>query len=233
MDRAYLIEHARRVRGLTQTQLAAKAGTSQATLSAYERGLKSPTLKVASRILEAAGFDINLRVHIDWTEHHPPGIVAFWAPSILWGVETPDCFATLTMPDFIRNTGMRDWDMRDREQRKGAYEQLIRRSSPFQMIRWMDGALLVDVWDELDLPDPVRDAWTWPIRLAREPVRSDALSFPNVTSTARIRGYEPLPPPPAPPPPRPRRSRFDPRPPPASERGQIPRPGDDDGAGGR
>src|SRR4051812_15547918 len=106
MDRAYLIEHARRSRGLTQVELAVRSGTSQAALSAYERGLKSPTLKVASRILEATGHELNLRVHIDWTEHHPPDIVPFWAPNILWSVETPDCFATLTMPDFIRNTGM-------------------------------------------------------------------------------------------------------------------------------
>lgn len=212
MDRSYLLGRARRARGLTQAQLAARSGTSQATLSTYERGLKSPSLKVASRILEEMGYDLNLRVHIDWVEHHPRGIVPFWAPNILWSVETPDCFATLTMPDEIRTTGMRDWDMRDREQRKGAYEQLIRRGYPTQMIRWMDGALLVDVWDELDLPDPVRRAWKWPIRLALEPVRSDALSFSWETSTAWVGRYEPLPPPPPPPPPR--RSRFDPRPPP-------------------
>lgn len=47
MDRSYLIEWARRSRGMTQIELAEKAGTSQATLSAYERGLKSPSLKVA------------------------------------------------------------------------------------------------------------------------------------------------------------------------------------------
>ena len=46
MDRAYLIEVARRASGLTQAELAARSGTSQATMSAYERGLKSPTLKV-------------------------------------------------------------------------------------------------------------------------------------------------------------------------------------------
>jgi hypothetical protein len=92
-------------------------------------------------------------------------------------------------PDFIRNTGMRDWDMRDREERKGVYEQLIRRGLPQQMIRWMDGALLVDVWDELDLPDPVRRAWKWPIRLAVEPLKPDRLGFfhgedPMLTSSA-------------------------------------------------
>ena len=54
-------------------------------------------------------------MHIDWVEHHPPGIVRFWAPSMLWSVGPPDCYATLAIPDFIRNTGMRDWHMRDRE----------------------------------------------------------------------------------------------------------------------
>jgi transcriptional regulator with XRE-family HTH domain len=78
------------VRGLTQAQLAARAGTSQATLSAYERGLKSPSLKVAARIIAATGHDLNLRVHTDWVEHHPPGIVPFWGPSMLWSVGPPD-----------------------------------------------------------------------------------------------------------------------------------------------
>ena len=120
------------------------------------------------------------------------------------------------MPDLIGTSDLRDWDLRDREQRKGAYEQLIRRWSPAEMIRWLDGALLVDVWDELDLPDPVRDAWKWAIRIAREPSRRDPLQIPLgegrwLTPRARVRAYEPLPPPPPPPPPR--RSRFDPRPP--------------------
>lgn len=72
MDRAYLIEVARRASGLTQAELATRSGTSQATMSAYERGLKSPTLKVAARILEAAGYDLNLRRLIDWVEHEAP-----------------------------------------------------------------------------------------------------------------------------------------------------------------
>jgi transcriptional regulator with XRE-family HTH domain len=91
MDRAYLLEVARRASGLTQAELAARSGTSQATMSAYERGLKSPTLKVAARILEAAGYDLNLRRLIDWVEHEAPGVGHFWVPSTLWHVETPGC----------------------------------------------------------------------------------------------------------------------------------------------
>lgn len=217
---------------MTQAQLARLSGTSQATLSAYERGLKSPSLKVASRILAAMDHELTLRTQVDWVEHHPRGIVAFWAPSMLWAVGPPTCFATLRIPDEIRNTGMRTWNMRDREERRGAYEQLIRRGLPQQMIRWIDGGLLVDVWDELDLPDPVRQAWEPAIRLATLPLDVDGLRFyftenPEVARNARVRGYEPLQPPPPPPPPR--RSRFDPRPQPD----QSPRLGPEEDAGGR
>lgn len=237
MDRSFLLGIARRARGLTQVELAAISGTSQATLSQYERGQKSPSVKVASRILEAMGYEFTVRGHIDWVEHHPTGIVKFWAPSMLWAVEPPTCFATLRIPDEIRNTGMRTWNMRDRDERRGVYEQLIRRGLPQQMIRWMDGGLLVDLWDKLDLPDPVRDAWAPAIRLATAPLELDGLRsiiFEDgfVAPRARIRDYQFIPKPPAPPPPRQRRTRFDPRRLPPED--QIPRPGPpDDGTGSR
>jgi hypothetical protein len=77
----------------------------------------------------------------------------------------------------------------------------------------MDGALLLDLWDELDLPDPVREAWTWTIRVEREPVRANIYCVGGddaATASARIRSLTHLP---KPPPPKPRRTRFDPRPP--------------------
>ena len=175
MDRAYLLEVARRASGLTQAELAARSGTSQATMSAYERGLKSPTLKVAARILEAAGYDLNLRRLIDWVEHEAPGVGPFWVPNTLWHVETPDCFAILAFPDLIGDGPMREWDMHDRAQRKGVYEQLLQGGSTEEMIRWIDGPLLVDVWEELDLPDAVREAWKWPIAIARGPTHPDTV----------------------------------------------------------
>jgi DNA-binding XRE family transcriptional regulator len=206
MDRSYLLERARRARGLTQARLASLSGTSQATLSAYERGLKSPSLNVASRVLAATDHELTLRTQVDWVEHHPKGIVRFWAPSMLWSVGPPTCFATLHIPDAIRDTGMRTWNMRQRGERRGVYEQLLRRGLPQQMIRWIDGGLLVDLWNELDLPDAVRDAWEPAIRLATMPLDVDGLRFiredPFAAPTARIRRYETLPPPPPPPPPR-------------------------------
>ncbi|MDQ4041801.1 MAG: helix-turn-helix domain-containing protein [Actinomycetota bacterium] len=55
MDAAATLRDARRRAGLTQAALAARAGTSQATISAYERGSKEPSLSTFERLLAAVG----------------------------------------------------------------------------------------------------------------------------------------------------------------------------------
>ena len=54
MDAGITIRAARRRAGLSQHQLATRAGTSQATLSAYENGRKEPTVETFNRLLAAA-----------------------------------------------------------------------------------------------------------------------------------------------------------------------------------
>lgn len=48
----------RRLAGLTQVRLAELAGTSQATIAAYETGRKSPTLRTLDRLGVAAGLEV-------------------------------------------------------------------------------------------------------------------------------------------------------------------------------
>jgi transcriptional regulator with XRE-family HTH domain len=55
MDVAQELRAARDRAGLTQAELAARAGTSQATVSAYESGHKSPSLQTLSRLLAETG----------------------------------------------------------------------------------------------------------------------------------------------------------------------------------
>lgn len=55
MDSGRALRHARIGAGLTQTELARQMGTSQATLSAYERGRKQPSVATLGRLLEACG----------------------------------------------------------------------------------------------------------------------------------------------------------------------------------
>ena len=67
MDAAAVLRAARHRSGLSQRALAARAGTSHATLSAYESGAKVPRVDTLLRVLRAAGFaaDVALSVRAD------------------------------------------------------------------------------------------------------------------------------------------------------------------------
>lgn len=55
MDVGETVRTARLEAGLTQAALARRAGTSQATISAYEHGRKEPSVETLARLLAAAG----------------------------------------------------------------------------------------------------------------------------------------------------------------------------------
>lgn len=55
MDPSQALRDARHRAGLTQARLAAKAGTSQAAISAYESSAKQPSVATLSRLLNAMG----------------------------------------------------------------------------------------------------------------------------------------------------------------------------------
>jgi hypothetical protein len=48
----------------------------------------------------------------------------------------------------------------DRGDRARAYELVLREGSDADVLTYIDGALLVDLWDELLLPRAVRTAWS-------------------------------------------------------------------------
>jgi transcriptional regulator with XRE-family HTH domain len=57
-----LVLDARTRAGLTQAELARRAGTAQSAIAAYEAGKRQPTLPTLYRILAAAGFDLRARL---------------------------------------------------------------------------------------------------------------------------------------------------------------------------
>jgi transcriptional regulator with XRE-family HTH domain len=56
---AELVSDARRRAGLSQRQLASRAGTAQSVVARIESGATSPTWETLSRLLEAAGFSLD------------------------------------------------------------------------------------------------------------------------------------------------------------------------------
>ena len=159
VERPTIIELARRAAGLTQAELARQAGTTQSAVSMYERRRKVPMLDVAERLVQAAGADLGMVTRVVWEVDFLPGLKAFWYPDRLWRVEVPGCFDRVRMPDLVGRTEQDEWDLRDRTDRRRLYENLLAEGDQYMMMRWVDGALLVDVWTELVLPAKVRAAW--------------------------------------------------------------------------
>ena len=62
MDAPTLLRSARHDAHLTLRELAARAGTSHATLSAYEHAAKTPTVDTLARVLRAAGYVLDVEL---------------------------------------------------------------------------------------------------------------------------------------------------------------------------
>ena len=57
-----LLQEARRRAGLTQTELARRAGVPQSTVAKIERGRREPTLSTLERLVRAAGFELRMQL---------------------------------------------------------------------------------------------------------------------------------------------------------------------------
>ena len=55
-----LLRQARKLAGLSQMDLAARAGVTQSVISAYESGQRQPSLPALARLIDAAGFELTL-----------------------------------------------------------------------------------------------------------------------------------------------------------------------------
>jgi len=60
MDAGKLIRERRRANGLTQAQLALRAGSTQAAISRLERGELSPTIETVERLLAVMGEEADI-----------------------------------------------------------------------------------------------------------------------------------------------------------------------------
>jgi uncharacterized protein len=57
---AAIVRLARRKAGLTQVELAVRAGITQSVISAYESGRRQPTFPTLQSLVDAAGFDLTI-----------------------------------------------------------------------------------------------------------------------------------------------------------------------------
>lgn len=157
MDKRTLLEAARVARGLTQEAVARRSGTSQPTLSAYERGTKSPTLSVTQRILHALDFDLGLRPRVTFHQVRI-GRRTYVVPNQLWRIDPNECFAAFTVGHGAAQLALYPGN---RTSRVAAYAWLILHADEALMFQRLDGALLVDSWPDIakHLPTELHAAW--------------------------------------------------------------------------
>lgn len=156
-----LLTNARGAAGLGQEELAQRAGTSRPTLSSYEHGHRSPTLRTAQRILKSAGFELSITPIITFTEHSDGRGRTFVVPSNLPRLDLDAALALIVLPIHLHWSGPeRSFLMRNRADRARVYEIVLREGGPSDVLTYIDGVLLVELWDELVIPRSVRAAWT-------------------------------------------------------------------------
>ncbi len=165
MEPFELLERARVAAGLSQDELARRAGTSRPTLSAYENGHKSPTLATVARLLVQAGFEFVSQRRVTFSEQPTSRGQSIWVPDRLPRLDVVQAFAKVTLPLHLNWTAPgRVFDLAIRSERARVYEVVLREGRPTDILAYIDGALLVDLWNELVLSRSVRSAWAPVVR---------------------------------------------------------------------
>ena len=168
MEPGGLLEHARASAGLTQDELARRAGTSRTTLSAYENGRKSPTVATFARLLAGAGYELEAQPQVGFSRQPAARGRWAWVPDHLPRLDTADAFARVQLPLHLNwSAPGRVFDLGSRADRARVYEVVLQEGRPVDILAYVDGALLVDLWEDMVLPRAIRSAWTPVINASR------------------------------------------------------------------
>jgi transcriptional regulator with XRE-family HTH domain len=161
MNTADLLTRARHEARLTQSELATRARTSRPTLSAYEHGRTSPTLETAARLLAAAGQELTAVPQVKFVERVLSRGRTALVPTSLPRLTPRQALATITLPLHLNwSQPNREFRLAERDRRALVYEIVLREGTPQDVLAYIDGALLVDLWNSLVLPRDVRAAWS-------------------------------------------------------------------------
>jgi len=157
---------ARSAAGLTQADVAALSGVARPNIAAFESGRREPRWHTAVLTLEATGATIDITKPITWL--WTSGRRPYAVPSRLWRLPIDATFRVLTPGFHLWWSGTAPrLDLADRTDRSHAYELVLREGTPDDIAAVVDGALLVDAWDDLILPAELRQAWQHLIDRAR------------------------------------------------------------------
>ncbi|MDQ1732076.1 MAG: hypothetical protein QOK10_2235 [Pseudonocardiales bacterium] len=161
MTGGYLLERVRRAAGLTQQDLARRARTSRTAVSAYENGHKSPSLSTVERLLAESGYELDARPLVTFQRVAGQRRHRYDIPDRLPQLPTEQALATVQLPLQLNwSDPGRTYRMVERTDRARVYESVLSEGTADDVLTYIDGTLLVDLWPELVLPRDLRAAWS-------------------------------------------------------------------------
>jgi hypothetical protein len=118
-------------------------------------------LDTAERLLAAAGYELDARPRIEFVKVAAVRGPAALVPNRLPQLPVDQALAQVELP-LVLNWSQpgRVYRLSDRGDRARVYELVLREGREEDVLRYVDGALLADLWGELVLPREVRAAWS-------------------------------------------------------------------------
>ena len=127
-------------------------------------------MATAARLLEHAGYELVAQPRVQFSEWPGARGRSVWVPDHLPRLSLGEAFAKVRLPLHLNwSAPGRLFDLAVRADRARVYEVVLQEGRPTDILAYVDGALLVDLWGELVLPRSVRSGWAAVMRAVLEP----------------------------------------------------------------
>lgn len=155
-----LIKSARHANGLTITEAAHLTGTSRPTFSHYENGVKAPNASTLERILLQLGYELDTVKKPAFTTHYGKYGKPFYVPDTLPTLAPQQARRKVELPNRLAWSGQnRARNLANKEDRKFVYQVVLEEGTPADILDFIDGTLLADLWDELPIAPHIQKEW--------------------------------------------------------------------------
>jgi hypothetical protein len=113
---------------------------------------------------------------VSFTEHVVSHGKPVWVPDRLPRLDVARAVAVVELPPHLHGWfgPGRAFHLRFRPDRVRVYTIVLQDGTPADFLAYVDGALLIDLWNELSLPSTIRSVWEPVIRASGGPEYSDS-----------------------------------------------------------
>ena len=140
--------------------LSARTGASEQPCRRTSTGRSLPRSPPSPGSFPGRGWELAAQPHVSFTQQPSPRGRPVWVPDRLPRLDVAHALAVVELPLHLNwSAPGRVFDLRSRADRARVYETVLQEGRPADILAYIDGALLADLWDELVLPRAVRSAW--------------------------------------------------------------------------